>query len=205
MAVNAVVGLIGFAPGVDGARIAWEAHAFGFLFGILADRPAWRACSPVPTKGLIRRPVWVILRAEAAYGPSGRRPFPTTIGKEPPVLVAEILKSKGDAVFSDRARHHPRRSLRRAGQPACRRPDRLRRRPGRGGLLRAGRGEGRGRRRSRRPDPAGVRLHDQRGGVRRTGRDGRDPDGADDGPPDPSPAGAARTAGSPASSPSATW
>ena len=36
MAVNAVVGLIGFAPGVDGARIAWEAHAFGFLFGILA-------------------------------------------------------------------------------------------------------------------------------------------------------------------------
>ncbi|MFC5342828.1 rhomboid family intramembrane serine protease [Brevundimonas staleyi] len=36
MAVNAAVGLIGFAPGVDGARIAWEAHAFGFLFGILA-------------------------------------------------------------------------------------------------------------------------------------------------------------------------
>ena len=42
MAVNAVVGLIGFAPGVDGARIAWEAHAFGFLFGILAVGPLAR-------------------------------------------------------------------------------------------------------------------------------------------------------------------
>ena len=42
MAVNAVVGLIGFAPGVDGARIAWEAHAFGFLFGILAIGPLAR-------------------------------------------------------------------------------------------------------------------------------------------------------------------
>jgi membrane associated rhomboid family serine protease len=42
MAVNAIVGLIGFAPGVDGARIAWEAHAFGFLFGILAIGPLAR-------------------------------------------------------------------------------------------------------------------------------------------------------------------
>lgn len=42
MGVNAVVGLIGFAPGVDGARIAWEAHAFGFLFGILAIGPMAR-------------------------------------------------------------------------------------------------------------------------------------------------------------------
>lgn len=42
MVVNAVVGLIGFAPGVDGARIAWEAHAFGFLFGILAIGPLAR-------------------------------------------------------------------------------------------------------------------------------------------------------------------
>lgn len=39
MAVNLVVGLIGLAPGADGARIAWEAHAFGFLFGILAIGP----------------------------------------------------------------------------------------------------------------------------------------------------------------------
>ncbi|WP_428150122.1 rhomboid family intramembrane serine protease [Brevundimonas sp.] len=42
MAVNALVGLIGFAPGVEGARIAWEAHAFGFLFGILAIGPLAR-------------------------------------------------------------------------------------------------------------------------------------------------------------------
>jgi membrane associated rhomboid family serine protease len=42
MAVNAVIGLIGFAPGVEGARIAWEAHAFGFLFGILAIGPLAR-------------------------------------------------------------------------------------------------------------------------------------------------------------------
>ena len=42
MTVNAVVGLIGFAPGVEGARIAWEAHAFGFLFGILAIGPLAR-------------------------------------------------------------------------------------------------------------------------------------------------------------------
>lgn len=42
MGVNAVVGLIGFAPGVEGARIAWEAHAFGFLFGILAIGPLAR-------------------------------------------------------------------------------------------------------------------------------------------------------------------
>lgn len=42
MAVNLVAGLIGFAPGVEGARIAWEAHAFGFLFGILAIGPLAR-------------------------------------------------------------------------------------------------------------------------------------------------------------------
>jgi membrane associated rhomboid family serine protease len=42
MGVNAVIGLIGFAPGVEGARIAWEAHAFGFLFGILAIGPLAR-------------------------------------------------------------------------------------------------------------------------------------------------------------------
>ena len=42
MGVNAVIGLIGFAPGTEGARIAWEAHAFGFLFGILAIGPLAR-------------------------------------------------------------------------------------------------------------------------------------------------------------------
>lgn len=39
MTINVATGLIGFAPGVEGARIAWEAHAFGFLFGILAIGP----------------------------------------------------------------------------------------------------------------------------------------------------------------------
>ncbi|MBD3837881.1 rhomboid family intramembrane serine protease [Brevundimonas sp.] len=43
MAVNAVTGLIGYAPGADGARIAWEAHAFGFLAGLLAIGPLGRA------------------------------------------------------------------------------------------------------------------------------------------------------------------
>lgn len=39
LALNAVTGLIGFAPGVDGAGIAWEAHAFGFLAGVLLIGP----------------------------------------------------------------------------------------------------------------------------------------------------------------------
>lgn len=39
MVVNLIVGLIGLAPGADGARIAWEAHAFGFLFGIIVIGP----------------------------------------------------------------------------------------------------------------------------------------------------------------------
>jgi membrane associated rhomboid family serine protease len=39
MGVNLLVGLIGLAPGAEGARIAWEAHAFGFLFGILVIGP----------------------------------------------------------------------------------------------------------------------------------------------------------------------
>lgn len=39
MAVNALAGLIGFAPGAEGLQIAWEAHAFGFLFGLLAIDP----------------------------------------------------------------------------------------------------------------------------------------------------------------------
>ncbi|MGZ9114855.1 MAG: rhomboid family intramembrane serine protease [Brevundimonas sp.] len=39
MAVNAAVGLLGFAPGMEGARIAWEAHAFGFVAGALLIGP----------------------------------------------------------------------------------------------------------------------------------------------------------------------
>ncbi|QTC91923.1 rhomboid family intramembrane serine protease [Brevundimonas goettingensis] len=40
--LNAVTGLIGFAPGADGAGIAWEAHAFGFLAGLLLIGPLAR-------------------------------------------------------------------------------------------------------------------------------------------------------------------
>ncbi|RZJ44863.1 MAG: rhomboid family intramembrane serine protease [Brevundimonas sp.] len=39
MGVNAVVGLIGLIPGGGSADIAWEAHAFGYLFGLLAIGP----------------------------------------------------------------------------------------------------------------------------------------------------------------------
>ncbi|HEX8471454.1 MAG TPA: rhomboid family intramembrane serine protease [Brevundimonas sp.] len=40
--LNAITGLIGFAPGADGAGIAWEAHAFGFLTGLLLIGPLAR-------------------------------------------------------------------------------------------------------------------------------------------------------------------
>ncbi|WP_447910407.1 rhomboid family intramembrane serine protease [Brevundimonas bullata] len=46
MLVNLVVGLIGMAPGAGGASIAWEAHAFGFLFGILAIGPLGHLFGP---------------------------------------------------------------------------------------------------------------------------------------------------------------
>lgn len=39
MGVNAAAGLIGLAPGADGARVAWEAHAFGFVAGALLIGP----------------------------------------------------------------------------------------------------------------------------------------------------------------------
>lgn len=39
MGVNAATGLIGFVPGLEGAIVAWEAHAFGFVFGFLMIGP----------------------------------------------------------------------------------------------------------------------------------------------------------------------
>lgn len=42
LAINAVIGLIGYAPGAEGARIAWEAHAFGMVTGYLAIGPLFR-------------------------------------------------------------------------------------------------------------------------------------------------------------------
>jgi len=49
MAVNAATGLIGFAPGVEGARIAWEAHAAGFVFGLLVIGPVARLFGQRPS------------------------------------------------------------------------------------------------------------------------------------------------------------
>lgn len=42
MGINALTGLIGYAPGAEGARIAWEAHAVGFVVGFLAIGPLGR-------------------------------------------------------------------------------------------------------------------------------------------------------------------
>jgi membrane associated rhomboid family serine protease len=39
MGVNAVAGLVGLAPGMEGAEVAWEAHAFGFVCGALLIGP----------------------------------------------------------------------------------------------------------------------------------------------------------------------
>ena len=39
MGVNLVTGLLGIGAGVEGARIAWEAHAFGFITGLLLVEP----------------------------------------------------------------------------------------------------------------------------------------------------------------------
>jgi membrane associated rhomboid family serine protease len=46
MGVNAAAGLVGLAPGMDGAVIAWEAHAFGFVCGALLIGPWARAFRP---------------------------------------------------------------------------------------------------------------------------------------------------------------
>lgn len=42
MGVNAAVGLLGLSPGMEGAQIAWEAHAFGFVGGALLMGPLTR-------------------------------------------------------------------------------------------------------------------------------------------------------------------
>jgi membrane associated rhomboid family serine protease len=55
MAVNALIGLIGFAPGTEGVGIAWEAHAFGFLFGLLAIGP-WTKAFPGRRSGFDSSP-----------------------------------------------------------------------------------------------------------------------------------------------------
>ncbi|WP_259554485.1 rhomboid family intramembrane serine protease [[Roseibacterium] beibuensis] len=49
MAVNLGAGLIGLAPGAVGARVAWEAHAFGFVAGALLIGPWVRLFGSRPT------------------------------------------------------------------------------------------------------------------------------------------------------------
>ena len=39
MVANLFVGLVGLAPGMDGGRVAWEAHAAGFICGVLLIEP----------------------------------------------------------------------------------------------------------------------------------------------------------------------
>jgi membrane associated rhomboid family serine protease len=39
LGVNAAAGLVGLAPGMEGAQVAWEAHAFGFVCGALLIGP----------------------------------------------------------------------------------------------------------------------------------------------------------------------
>jgi membrane associated rhomboid family serine protease len=46
MAVNAVVGITGLTPGMEGVRIAWEAHAVGFVAGALIIGPWVRIFGP---------------------------------------------------------------------------------------------------------------------------------------------------------------
>jgi membrane associated rhomboid family serine protease len=46
LGINAFVGLIGFAPGAGGASIAWEAHAAGFVAGLLLIAPWARLYGP---------------------------------------------------------------------------------------------------------------------------------------------------------------
>ncbi len=49
MGVNLAAGLVGLAPGADGARVAWEAHAFGFVAGALLIGPWVRLSAPPRT------------------------------------------------------------------------------------------------------------------------------------------------------------
>ena len=48
MAVNAATGLIGFAPGMEGVQIAWEAHAIGYVAGALLIGPWFNWFAPKP-------------------------------------------------------------------------------------------------------------------------------------------------------------
>lgn len=51
LVLNAVTGLVGLSPGVDSAGIAWEAHAFGFIAGLLLIGPLAKSFGRGPSAG----------------------------------------------------------------------------------------------------------------------------------------------------------
>jgi membrane associated rhomboid family serine protease len=55
MVVNAAAGLVGFTPGMEGARVAWEAHAFGFICGALLIGP-WAKAFESPREAFASPP-----------------------------------------------------------------------------------------------------------------------------------------------------
>ena len=47
IAVNLLLALAGFAPGLGNAGVAWEAHIFGYIAGLVLIGPfGWAARSP---------------------------------------------------------------------------------------------------------------------------------------------------------------
>lgn len=50
MGANAALGLVNFAPGMGGVQVAWEAHAIGYVFGLLIIGPALRAFGAPPPR-----------------------------------------------------------------------------------------------------------------------------------------------------------
>jgi membrane associated rhomboid family serine protease len=44
--VNLVVALVGFAPGLEGAGVAWQAHLIGFFAGVVLIGPVWALAAP---------------------------------------------------------------------------------------------------------------------------------------------------------------
>ena len=50
LGLNLVTGLVGYTPGVESAGIAWEAHAFGYLAGLLLIGPLYKAFGGAPAR-----------------------------------------------------------------------------------------------------------------------------------------------------------
>lgn len=50
MGVNAALGLANFAPGMEDVQVAWEAHAIGYVFGLLMIGPFLKAFGRFPPR-----------------------------------------------------------------------------------------------------------------------------------------------------------